>query len=273
MDRSVLDGCCTTGWRSRRSDSTLMTSPPAMAAARRRPSVWPRTRTPVPSSSSVSTASTMRRTGTTSGVSLGGGAGRLAPRWRPGAATGRSQARGVSRRSDGSRRTGPSASAACRPIDVGRGEVSAIRLDDLAALTAGPSLLLLHDTLGTSAADSAALDPDLHRASAAHYDDRVWAYDHHTLHIDPAENTDRLLGELLTLGREVDVDVDVVGYGRGGLVARELAAAHDGRAAEGRCVRNHRNTSPRHAARRRGRDPRVGEPDDEPGRARPRPAL
>ena len=44
------------------------------------------------------------------------------------------------------------------------------------------------------------------------------------MHIDPAENADRLLGELLTLGREVDVDVDVVGYGRGGLVARELAA-------------------------------------------------
>jgi tetratricopeptide (TPR) repeat protein len=108
-----------------------------------------------------------------------------------------------------------------RHHDVGRGAASAMDADGLRSLTSGCSLLWLHDILGRCDTDFAALGPDLHEELTDHYEGRIWAYEHHTLHLDPAANAERLVAELRALGQPVELDV--VGYGRGGLVARELA--------------------------------------------------
>jgi hypothetical protein len=108
-----------------------------------------------------------------------------------------------------------------RPADRGRGEASVMDVDGLAELVEGPSLLWLHDALGRSDADFSELDAELLGELCERYQGRVWAYDHPTLHLDPSQNAGRLMGELAALGRPFDVDV--VGFGRGGLVARALA--------------------------------------------------
>ena len=96
-----------------------------------------------------------------------------------------------------------------------------VDLDGLARISVGPSLLLLHDWLGRTDIDFAALDEDLHEMLSDRYEGRVLGYDHHTLCVEPAQNAQALGAMLSQLKRQLVLDV--VGLGRGGLVARELA--------------------------------------------------
>ena len=61
----------------------------------------------------------------------------------------------------------------------------------------------------------------LERCASA-YEDRVWAYDHHTISKTPAQNATDLIDRLRQLNSPHLV-VDVIADSRGGLVARELA--------------------------------------------------
>jgi hypothetical protein len=92
--------------------------------------------------------------------------------------------------------------------------------DDVRKLAAGRSLLLLHGTM-TQAHTSFRIPEDLLGRLCQAYDDRVWAYDHHTLSKSPDQNAADLVAALRTLGAS-SLAVDVIAHSRGGLVAREL---------------------------------------------------
>lgn len=89
----------------------------------------------------------------------------------------------------------------------------------LAAWAGSPALLFLHGTL--SRADRAfgslpaAVVGDLHR----HYGERVFAFDHPTASVTPADNAAELLRQLPS---GAGLELDVIAHSRGGLVAREL---------------------------------------------------
>jgi hypothetical protein len=92
------------------------------------------------------------------------------------------------------------------------------------ALAAGPVLLLLHDTFATSQATFADwLDDESFVPVARHYQGRCLAFTHPTLSVGTGSNVEWLVGMLAGLPGPFDV----VGHGRGGLLARALA--RDGR--------------------------------------------
>jgi hypothetical protein len=95
---------------------------------------------------------------------------------------------------------------------------------DPAALAAGPVLLLLHDTFSTAQATFAdwigdPSFPEVHHA----FGGRVIAFTHPTLASSLDENLDWIVENLA----QVPGPLDVVAHGRGGLLARTIAA--DGR--------------------------------------------
>lgn len=92
-------------------------------------------------------------------------------------------------------------------------------------LGSGRALLFVHGTFSTAHGSFAGLPPDTMTALAAAYGDRVIAFDHPSLSVDPVTNATKLLG-LLPAG--LRLDLDIVGHSRGGLVARHLAAPQVG---------------------------------------------
>ena len=85
----------------------------------------------------------------------------------------------------------------------------------------GRSLLLLHGTLSTGeAAFSGLVRSPKFEALAACYEQRIFAFNHPSLHHTPAENTEWLLSNL-----PPGLDLDVVTHSRGGLVARSVMQA------------------------------------------------
>ena len=101
-------------------------------------------------------------------------------------------------------------------------EADQLRGPDLERLGAGPSLLFLHGTMALAHTGFKRVPSPLLERCARAYEDRVWAYDHHTLSKTPAQNTTDLVGRLRQLNSPHLV-VDVIAHSRGGLVARELA--------------------------------------------------
>lgn len=92
--------------------------------------------------------------------------------------------------------------------------------DDWQRLAAGPSLWFVHGTFSTAHGGFGALDDATLRSLHDAYDGRVVAFDHHTLHVSPAEDVEALAA-LVPEG--LRFDADVVAHSRGGLVARRLA--------------------------------------------------
>ena len=90
-----------------------------------------------------------------------------------------------------------------------------------AQMTGGRALLLLHGTFSTgNGAFAGLLKSDWMKKLAEHYEGRIFAFNHPTLHHSPAENVQELLR---ILPPEVkNLDLDLVTHSRGGLVGREL---------------------------------------------------
>ncbi|HEX6639443.1 MAG TPA: hypothetical protein VF033_17435 [Steroidobacteraceae bacterium] len=92
---------------------------------------------------------------------------------------------------------------------------------DWPALAGGPVLLLLHDTFSTPQATFADwLDDESFARLAGSYQGRCLAYSHPTLSAGVGENLDWLVTSLAS----IPGPFDVVAHGRGGLLARTLAA-------------------------------------------------
>ncbi len=92
---------------------------------------------------------------------------------------------------------------------------------DWDALTAGPALLLLHGTFGTPLSAFGAWTGDASFAAVhERYGGRCFALAHPTVSFSPQENLGWLLAHLPSW-RE---PLDIVGHGRGGLLARAIAA-------------------------------------------------
>jgi hypothetical protein len=92
--------------------------------------------------------------------------------------------------------------------------------DTIAALAAkGPVLMFVHGTFSTSNAGFGALPSQTLDSLHQRYGDRVIAFDHPSVSVDPEANVRWLLGQLPAGG----MDLDIVCHSRGGLVARVLA--------------------------------------------------
>ncbi len=95
---------------------------------------------------------------------------------------------------------------------------------DWQALGAGPALLFVHGTASQSHTGFHGVAPETLGAISARYGGRVFAYDHHTLAVDPVANA-RWLVEQIPAG--AGLTVDIVAHSRGGLVARALCELAD----------------------------------------------
>jgi pimeloyl-ACP methyl ester carboxylesterase len=92
---------------------------------------------------------------------------------------------------------------------------------DWPMLTCGPILLLLHGTFGTPQATFADwLESESYQVVARRYQGRCLAFAHPTLGSNPDENLAWLLAQLPPLTTQIDI----VAHGRGGLLARGIAA-------------------------------------------------
>ncbi len=92
-------------------------------------------------------------------------------------------------------------------------------------LSAGPALLLVHGTNSDTAASFAELDPATVDALHERYGGRVFAFEHPTLSRDPEQNVDWLLEQVAAnLPAPARLELDVLGYSRGGVLCRALAA-------------------------------------------------
>lgn len=96
--------------------------------------------------------------------------------------------------------------------------------EDWRRLAAGPALLLLHGTFSTAQAGFGSLVGDASFAAlAGHYEGRVFAFNHPSMHHSPAQNIQTLLAQLKAqLPAAARPTFDLVTHSRGGLLAREL---------------------------------------------------
>lgn len=94
----------------------------------------------------------------------------------------------------------------------------------LRLLSEGPALLMIHGTNSLTHSGFGALPPDEVAALNTRYGNRVFAFDHPTLSVDPLANCKALAG---ILADDLSLEVDVLAHSRGGLVARVLAELAD----------------------------------------------
>ena len=86
-------------------------------------------------------------------------------------------------------------------------------------LQSGRSLLLIHGTFSTASAAFELLPASTIESLRQVYGERMFAFDHPTLHVAPEENVRRLF-DMVPPG--TNVEIDIVTHSRGGLVGREL---------------------------------------------------
>jgi pimeloyl-ACP methyl ester carboxylesterase len=103
-----------------------------------------------------------------------------------------------------------------------------VAADDRAirALAGGPALLFIHGTNSLTHSGFARLDNGFIQRVHERYGGRVFAFDHPTLSVDPAQNC-RKLADMLP--PDAGLVVDILAHSRGGLVARMLAERANGR--------------------------------------------
>ncbi|MDQ3914441.1 MAG: hypothetical protein M3323_03785 [Actinomycetota bacterium] len=99
------------------------------------------------------------------------------------------------------------------------GDVPALTPAEVASLTGGPALLLVHGTMSVTHGAFRRLPEDLVQRLNDAYSGRVFAFDHPTVSVTPTENVKWLAAQL----RDAQLTVDVLAHSRGGLVARVLA--------------------------------------------------
>jgi hypothetical protein len=120
------------------------------------------------------------------------------------------------------------------PDDHGLPGGEALDAGRLAAWAGAPGLLFLHGTLSRSdrafGSLPAAVVEDLHR----HYGGRVFAFDHPTASVTPADNAAELARQLPA---GAGLELDVVAHSRGGLVARELVERPESLGLDGATLR------------------------------------
>jgi hypothetical protein len=120
------------------------------------------------------------------------------------------------------------------PDDHARDDVPPLDGADWERLGRGRALLFVHGTFSRAHSAFGGLPRDVVGALHARYEGRVFAFDHHTLSDDPADNVRWLVDHLPDGAR---LDVDVVCHSRGGLVSRVLAERQGELALGGRAVR------------------------------------
>lgn len=96
---------------------------------------------------------------------------------------------------------------------------------DWVATANGRALLFVHGTFSTAQGGFSAISDSVFRALHDRYDGRVFAFNHHSLSMSPAENVEWFLDQIPA---GVDLDVDIVCHSRGGLVARTMAGEYPG---------------------------------------------
>jgi hypothetical protein len=95
--------------------------------------------------------------------------------------------------------------------------------DGVRQLGTGRALLFLHGTFSRASTGFGGLpDGALGRLHDT-YGGRVFAFDHPTLSVDPADNVREFLARV---PEDVHLDLDIVAHSRGGLVARTLVGEH-----------------------------------------------
>ncbi|MEY2401578.1 MAG: hypothetical protein QOJ08_1689, partial [Ilumatobacteraceae bacterium] len=104
--------------------------------------------------------------------------------------------------------------------DHGSSTAQSLDAAAIAQLAVGPSLLILHGTNSLTHSGFGSMPPEVVAGFHKRYDNRVFAFDHPTLSVDPKENCRRLCG---LLPADAGLVVDILAHSRGGLVARMLA--------------------------------------------------
>jgi len=92
--------------------------------------------------------------------------------------------------------------------------------EDWDRLSAGPALLFVHGTFSTAHGAFAGLPAGVMRELHTRYGGRVFAFNHHTLSDDPADNVRWLVGNAPAAR---GLELDIVCHSRGGLLSRVLA--------------------------------------------------
>jgi pimeloyl-ACP methyl ester carboxylesterase len=107
-----------------------------------------------------------------------------------------------------------------RPYGLRRFPFDDARPIDWNTLRGGRALLLIHGTFSTAEAGFSLVPRATIDALRQIYGERMFAFDHPTLHVSPEENVQKFF-EMLPDG--ADLEVDIVTHSRGGLVGREFA--------------------------------------------------
>ena len=107
------------------------------------------------------------------------------------------------------------------PDDYTRSDAPALDAEGWKHVSAGRTLLLLHDTFDRSHGGFAGLPRSAMADLDRLYQGRVLAFDHFTLSHDPRRNA-KVFVDAMRLSPGAKLDVDIIAHGRGGLVARSL---------------------------------------------------
>lgn len=96
---------------------------------------------------------------------------------------------------------------------------------DWAAMASGRSLLYVHGTFSTAQGGFSGIPDPIFETLGDRYGGRVFAFNHHSLSMSPAENVEWFLDQVPS---SLDLDVDIICHSRGGLVARTIAGELSG---------------------------------------------
>jgi len=95
-------------------------------------------------------------------------------------------------------------------------------VDDWSSLSGSRALLFVHGTFSTANGGFGGIPRPVMESLWDRYQGRVFAFDHHTLSVDPVDNCRWFLAQVPP---DVKLELDIVAHSRGGLVARVLAGA------------------------------------------------